>query len=140
MATIQVEIVSAEEAIWSGEGTMVFAPGVSGELGIAPRHTPLITALKPGDVRVEQENGEQQFFFISGGILEVQPHLVTVLSDTAIRGGDLDETAAQEAMKKAEEKLRDSSIGDADYADMKAELAAYAAQIRAIEKLKKLRR
>ena len=91
MATIQVEIVSAEEAIWSGEGTMVFAPGVSGELGIAPRHTPLITALKPGDVRVEQENGEQQFFFISGGILEVQPHLVTVLSDTAIRGGDLDE-------------------------------------------------
>ena len=139
MATIQVEIVSAEEAIWSGEGTMVFAPGVSGELGIAPRHTPLITPLKPGDVRVEMEDGEQQFFFISGGILEVQPHLVTVLSDTAIRGGDLDESAAQEAMKKAEEKLRDSSIGDADYADMKAELAAYAAQIRAIEKLKKLR-
>ncbi len=118
---------------------MVFAPGVSGELGIAPRHTPLITALKPGDVRVEQENGEQQFFFISGGILEVQPHLVTVLSDTAIRGGDLDETAAQDAMKRAEEKLKDASMDDVDYADMKAELAAFAAQIRAIEKLKKMR-
>ena len=140
MSTIQVEIVSAEEAIWSGEGTMVFAPGVSGELGIAPKHTPLITPLKPGDVRVEQENGEQQFFFISGGILEVQPHLVTVLSDTAIRGGDLDEAAAEEAMKSAEEKLKGASVDDADYADMKAELAAYAAQIRAIDKLKKLRK
>ncbi len=139
MATIQVEIVSAEEAIWSGRGTMVFAPGVAGELGIAPRHTPLITPLKPGDVRVEQENGEQQFFFISGGILEVQPYLITVLSDTAIRGGDLDQTAAQAAMKKAEDKLKDASAEDKNYADMKAELAAYAAQIRAIEKLKKLR-
>ncbi len=140
MSTIQVEIVSAEEEIWSGEGTMVYAPGVSGELGIAPKHTPLITPLKPGDVRVEQEGGEQQFFFISGGILEVQPHLVTVLSDTAIRGGDLDEAAAEESMKRAEEKLKGASEGDADYADMKAELAAFAAQIRAIDKLKKLKR
>jgi F-type H+-transporting ATPase subunit epsilon len=140
MSTIQVEIVSAEEAIWSGQGTMVFAPGVSGELGIAPKHTPLISPLKPGDVRVQLESGEQQFFFISGGILEVQPHLVTVLSDTAIRGGDLDETASQDAMKKAEEKLKGASENDADYADMKAELAAVAAQIRAIDKLKKLRR
>ena len=139
MATIQVEIVSAEEEIWSGEGTMVYAPGSAGELGIAPRHTPLITQLKPGDVRVEQENGEQQFFFISGGLLEVQPHLVTVLSDTALRGEDLDEDAAQAAMKQAEEKLKDTSMDDKDYADMKAELAAYAAQIRAIEKLKKIR-
>lgn len=139
MSTIQVEIVSAEEEIWSGEGTMVYAPGSSGELGIAPRHTPLITQLKPGDVRVEMENGEQQFFFISGGLLEVQPHLVTVLSDTALRGDDLDEEAAQAAMKQAEERLKDTSMDDRDYADMKAELAAYAAQIRAIEKLKKLR-
>ena len=139
MATIQVEIVSAEEEIWSGEGTMVFAPGSSGELGIAPRHTPLITQLKAGDVRVELENGEQQFFFITGGLLEVQPHLVTVLSDTALRGDDLDEDAAQAAMKQAEERLKDKSMEDKDYQDMKAELAAYAAQIRAIEKLKKLR-
>ena len=139
MATIQVEIVSAEEEIWSGEGTMVFAPGSSGELGIAPRHTPLITQLKAGDVRVELESGEQQFFFITGGLLEVQPHLVTVLSDTAMRGDDLDEDAAQAAMKQAEERLKDKSMEDKDYQDMKAELAAYAAQIRAIEKLKKLR-
>lgn len=140
MSTIQVEIVSAEEHIWSGESTMVFAPGTQGELGIAPKHTPLITQLKPGDVRVELESGEQQFFFISGGMLEVQPHVVTVLSDTAMRGDDLDEAQAQEAMKRAEEKLKDASMDDADYADMKAELAAYAAQIQAIEKLKSIRR
>ncbi|MYJ52850.1 MAG: F0F1 ATP synthase subunit epsilon [Gammaproteobacteria bacterium] len=139
MSTIRVEIVSAEEEIWSGEGTMVFAPGVSGELGIAPRHAPLITRLKPGDVRVETENGEQQFFFISGGLLEIQPNLVTVLSDTAMRGEDLDEEAAQAAMKRAEEKLKDTSMDAHDYAELKAELAAWAAQIRAIEKLKKLR-
>ncbi|MXZ80731.1 MAG: F0F1 ATP synthase subunit epsilon [Gammaproteobacteria bacterium] len=139
MSTIRVEIVSAEEEIWSGEGTMDFAPGVSGELGIAPRHAPLIIRLKPGDVRVETENGEQQFFFISGGLLEIQPNMVTVLSDTAMRGEDLDEEAAQAAMKRAEEKLKDTSMDDQDYADMKAELAAWAAQIRAIEKLKKLR-
>ena len=139
MSTIRVEIVSAEEEIWSGEGTMVFAPGVAGELGIAPRHTPLVTQLKPGDVRVEMEDGEQHFFFISGGLLEVQPHVVTVLSDTALRGEDLDEAQAQEAMKRAEEKLKDTSMEDKDYKDMKAELAAWAAQVRAIEKLKKMR-
>ena len=140
MSTIRVEIVSAEEEIWSGEGTMVFAPGSSGELGIAPRHTPLITPLNPGDVRVLLENGEQQFFFITGGILEVQPHMVTVLSDTALRGEDLDEDAAQAAMKLAEEKLKDASADDKGYDAMKAEVAAQAAQIRAIQKLKKLRR
>ena len=139
MSTIRVEIVSAEEEIWSGDGAMVFAPGVAGELGIAPQHTPLITALKPGDVRVEQANGEQQFFFISGGLLEIQPHLVTILSDTAIRGGDLDETAAEEAMKNAEEKLKSVALDDQGYAEMKAELASYAAQVRAIAKLKKMR-
>ena len=90
-------------------------------------------------MRVELESGEQQFFFITGGLLEVQPHLVTVLSDTAMRGDDLDEDAAQAAMKQAEERLKDKSMEDKDYQDMKAELAAYAAQIRAIEKLKKLR-
>ncbi len=139
MATIQVEIVSAEQSIWDGQGTMVFAPGIQGELGIAPRHAPLITRLKAGDVRVEQESGEQLFFFITGGLLEVQPYLVTVLSDTAMRADELDETAAQEAMKKAEEKLKATPLDDADYAEMKAELAAYAAQIRAIDKLKKIR-
>ena len=139
MSTIQVEIVSAEQPIWDGQGTMVFAPGVQGELGIALRHAPLITRLKAGDVRVEQENGEQLFFFITGGLLEVQPYLVTVLSDTAMRAEDLDESAAQEAMKKAEEKLKGVPMDDRDYANMKAELAAYAAQIRAIDKLKKLR-
>ena len=139
MTTIQVAIVSAEQPIWDGRGTMVFAPGIQGELGIAPRHTPLITRLKAGDVRVEQESGEQLFFFITGGLLEVQPHLVTILSDTAMRGDDLDESAAREAMKKAEEKLKRTTVDDRDYADMKAELAAYAAQIRAIDKLKKLR-
>ena len=118
---------------------MVFAPGIQGELGIAPRHAPLITRLKAGDVRVEQESGEQLFFFITGGLLEVQPYLVTVLSDTAMRADELDEAAAQESMKKAEEKLKATPMDDADYAEMKAELAAYAAQIRAIDKLKKIR-
>ncbi len=118
---------------------MVFAPGVQGELGIAPRHAPLITRLKAGDVRVEQENGEQLFFFITGGLLEVQPYLVTVLSDTAMRADELDESAAREAVKKAQEKLKEAAADDRDYADMKAELAAWAAQIRAIDKLKKLR-
>lgn len=139
MSTIRVEIVSAEQEIWSGEGTMVFAPGVAGELGIAPRHAPLITRLTSGDVRVQMEDGEQQFFFITGGLLEIQPNLVTVLSDTAMRGEQLDEEAAQSAMKRAEEKLKDANIGDKGYADMKAELAAWAAQVRAIEKLKKIR-
>ncbi len=118
---------------------MVFAPGVAGELGIAPKHAPLITTLKPGDVRVQMEDGDQQFFFISGGLLEVQPHLVTVLSDTVIRGDDLDEAAAREAQQKIEEKLKDTAPYDDDYAAMKAELAAYAAQVRAIEKLRKLK-
>ncbi len=139
MSTIQVEIVSAEQPIWDGQGTMVFVPGTQGELGIAPKHAPLITRLKAGDVRVEQESGEQLFFFITGGLLEVQPYLVTVLSDTAMRADDLDESAAQEAMKRAEDKLKETPMDDHSYAEMKAELAAYAAQIRAIDKLKKLR-
>ncbi len=138
MSRIHVDIVSAEEEIWSGEGSMVFAPGELGELGIAPGHTPLITCLKPGDVRVLQENQEQQFFYISGGILEVQPHVVTILSDTALRAHDLDEAAALESQRKAQEELRDGA-GEMDYAQAKAELANAVAQLRSIEKLRKLK-
>lgn len=139
MSTIQVEIVSAEEQIWSGKGTMVFAPGVMGELGIAPRHTPLITQLKPGDVRVQTEEGKEEFFFISGGLLEIQPDIVTVLSDTAIRAHDLDEAKAIEAKKRAEETMKDQG-SEMDYARAKAELAQIVAQLRSIEKIKELRR
>jgi len=136
MATIQVEIVSAEEQIFSGEAEMVYAPAVMGQVGIAPRHTPLISPLKPGEVRLDMGGGKEEFFFISGGILEVQPHLVTVLSDTAIRADDLDEAAALEAQKRAENALADQQ-SDLDVAKAKAELAAAAAQIQAIKKLKR---
>jgi F-type H+-transporting ATPase subunit epsilon len=134
--TIQVDIVSAEEQIFSGEAYMVYAPAVMGEVGIAPRHTPLISPLKPGEVRLDMGDGKEEFFFISGGILEVQPHLVTVLSDTAIRADDLDEAAAIEAQKRAEAALVDQH-SDLDIAKAKAELASLAAQIQAIKKLKK---
>jgi F-type H+-transporting ATPase subunit epsilon len=134
--TIQVDIVSAEEQIFSGEAYMVYAPAVMGEVGIAPRHTPLISPLKPGEVRLDMGDGKEEFFFISGGILEVQPHLVTVLSDTAIRADDLDEAAALEAQKRAEAALADQQ-SDLDIAKAKAELASLAAQIQAIKKLKK---
>jgi len=139
MATIQVEIVSAEENIWSGQGTMVFAPGIMGELGIAPRHTPLITQLKPGDVRVQTEDGKEEFFLIPGGILEIQPDIVTVLSDTAIRAHDLDEAKAIEAQKRAEDAMKDQG-SEMDYARAKAELAQIVAQLRSIEKIKELRK
>lgn len=139
MATIKVEIVSAEENIWSGLGTMVFAPGIMGELGIAPRHTPLITQLKPGDVRVQTEDGTEEFFFISGGILEIQPDIVTVLSDTAIRAKDLDEAKAIAAQKRAEDAMKDQD-SEMDYARAKAELIQIAAQLRSIEKIKEMRK
>jgi len=139
MSTIRVEIVSAEESIWCGEGSMVFAPGELGELGIAPKHTPLITRLKPGDVRVQREDGEEKFFFISGGLLEVQPHLVSILSDTAIRADDLDQAAAEAARKRAEEAIRDQTSA-MEYAQAKAELANAVAQLRAIEKLREIRK
>ena len=134
--TIHVDVVSDEEAIYSGQAEMVFAPGKMGELGIAPRHAPLITQLKPGEVRVASEGKEELAFFISGGMLEVQPHVVTVLADTAIRAKDLDEAAALEAKKRAEEALanRDSAI---DYAKAQAELAEAAAQLQAISRLRK---
>jgi F-type H+-transporting ATPase subunit epsilon len=134
--TIKVDIVSAEEQIFSGEAYMVFAPAVMGELGIAPRHTPLISPLKPGEIRLDMGDGKEEYFFISGGILEVQPHLVTVLSDTAIRADDLDEAAALEAKKRAEEALADQQ-SDLDVAKARAELAAAAAQIAAIKKFRK---
>ena len=139
MSTIQVEIVSAEEAIWTGTGIMVFAPAEMGEVGIAPQHAPLLTRLKPGEVRVQQENGDEQFFFISGGLLEVQPNLVTVLSDTAVRAADLDEAQALEAQQKAERDLQDKT-SKMDLAKAKAELIQATAQLRALQKLRQTRR
>jgi F-type H+-transporting ATPase subunit epsilon len=133
--TIHVDIVSAEEQIFSGPAEMVYAPAVMGEVGIAPRHTPLISPLKPGEVRLDLGGGKEEFFFISGGILEVQPHVVTVLSDTAIRADDLDEAAALEAKKRAEAALVDQK-SDLDVAKARAEIAAAAAQIAAIKKLR----
>jgi len=133
--TTHVDIVSAEEEIWSGKATMVFAPGVMGELGIAPRHTPLLTRLKAGEVRVKGENGEDESFFISGGMLEIQPHVVTVLSDTAVRADDLDEAAAIEAKQRAEEAMQNKK-SEMDFARAKAELMEAAAMVETIKKLK----
>lgn len=137
--TIHVDIVSAEGAIHSGLAAMVYVPGEMGELGIAPRHTALITRLKPGDVRVEEENGEQEHFYVSGGMLEVQPSVVTVLADTAIRAHDLDEAAAMDAKRRAEEALA-GKTAEFEYAKAQAELAEAVAQLRAIEKLRKMKR
>jgi len=134
--TIHVDIVSAETEIFSGPAEMVFAPGEMGELGIAPRHTPLLTRLKPGEVRVKQPEGEDLFFFVSGGMLEIQPHVVTVLADTALRAKDIDEAAAIAAKERAEQALRDKK-GDMDYARAQAELAESIAQLRTLEKLRK---
>jgi F-type H+-transporting ATPase subunit epsilon len=133
-----VDIVSAEAAIHSGQATMVYAPGEMGELGIAPRHTALITRLKPGDVRVENESGEIEHFYVSGGMLEVQPHVVTVLADTAIRAHDLDEAAAVEAKRRAEDALA-GRAAEFEYAKAQVELAEAVAQLRAIEKLRKMK-
>ena len=138
-ATIQVEIVSAEREIWSGTATAVFATALLGEVGIYPRHAPMLTMLKPGEIRVQFEDGSEEDFFVSGGMLEVQPHIVTVLSDTAIRAEDLDEAAALEARNKAEQAMKDSSA-DMDYAKAKSELVEAAAQLQAIQKLRKRRK
>ena len=115
---------------------MVFATGIAGELGISPRHTPLITQLKAGPVRVQDEAGEEQFFFVSGGILEVQPHIVTVMADTAMRGEDLDQAAAQAAKAEAERELADRT-GEMEVAEAQAKLLEAVAQLRAMEHLKK---
>lgn len=137
--TIHVDVVSAEESIFSGEAEFVALPGESGELGIYPKHTPLITRIKPGAVRIKiAGQAEDEFVFVAGGILEVQPDTVTVLADTAIRGHDLDEAKAAEAKKLAEEALvnRDAGI---DYAQAQAELASAIAQLAAIQKLRSKR-
>ena len=133
--TLHVDIVSAEAEIFSGTATMVFAPAEMGEVGIAPRHTPLLTRLKPGEVRVQTQEGEELSFFVSGGMLEIQPHVVTVLSDTAIRADDLDEAQALEAKARAEKLLADRSA-DIDYAKAQSELAQSMAQLAAIKKLR----
>jgi len=138
MATIHVDIVSAEGEIFSGEASMVFAPAAMGDIGIAPRHAPLLTTLRPGEVRVQTPGGEEQFFFVGGGALEIQPHLVTVLADTALRAKDIDEAAALQAKQRAEEALKDR--GDKiDTAKAQAELASAVAQLKALEKLRKIR-
>jgi F-type H+-transporting ATPase subunit epsilon len=139
MATIHVDIVSAEGEIFSGEAAMVFAPAAMGDIGIAPRHAPLLTTLRPGEVRVQTAGGEEQFFYVSGGAIEIQPHLITVLADTALRAKDIDEAAAMQAKQRAEEALRDRT-GAVELAEAQAELARAAAQIKAIEKLRKLRK
>ena len=134
--TIQCDIVSAQDEIWSGDATQVFATGVSGELGIYPRHTPLITQLKPGPVRVVDADGKEEFFFCGGGIIEVMPHMVTVLADTAMRGEDLDATAAQQAKEEAERELADRTEA-MEVAQAQAKLAEAMAQLQALEQLRK---
>jgi F-type H+-transporting ATPase subunit epsilon len=136
-ATIHVDVVSAEEAIFSGEAAFVVLPGEAGELGIYPRHTPLITRIKPGALRIfPVGGGEEQVIFVAGGILEVQPKLITVLADTAIRGADLDEAKATEALKRAEE-ARAKAQDKQEIAAVEGELAMLAAQLAAIRKLRK---
>jgi F-type H+-transporting ATPase subunit epsilon len=131
--TMHIDIVSAEAEIFSGTVTMVYAPAEMGEVGIAPRHAPLLTRLKPGEVRVQTQEGEELSFFVSGGMLEVQPHVVTVLADTAIRAADLDEAQALEARERADKSA------DLDYAKAQAELAQSMAQLAAIRKLRETR-
>ena len=135
MATIHVDIVSAEGEIHSGDANMVYAPASMGELGIAPRHAPLLTTLKPGEVRVEDTDGKEHFFYITGGMLEIQPHLVTVLADTALRGEQLDEAAALKAQQEAEAALAGASE-ETDMKQAQLELAEAQARFRAAQRLK----
>lgn len=133
--TIHVDVVSAEEQIYSGEAEFVVLPGLEGELGIYPRHTPLFTQIKPGSVRIKPPNGAEELVFVQGGFLEVQPHVVTVLADTAIRAKDLDEKAALEAKRSAEEAMQNKSSKE-EIAHAEAELSAALAQLEAIRKLR----
>ena len=135
-ATIHVDVVSAEESIFSGEAEFVVLPGEAGELGIYPRHTPLITRIRPGAVRIKKPGGEEELVFVAGGILEVQPKVITVLADTAIRGSDLAEAKAQEALKQAEE-ARARAKDKQEIATVEGELSMLAAQLAAIRKLRK---
>lgn len=137
--TMKLDIVSAEAEIFSGEVNAVFAPAIMGDVGIYPKHTPLVTRLKPGEVKIQVDGEEDQFIFVSGGLLEVQPEVVTVLSDTALRAEDLDESMALQAKQQAEESLADMQ-SDIDSARALAELAESAAQLRMIEKLRKIKR
>ena len=137
MATIKCDIVSAEAEIFHGQATMVIASGEMGELGIAPRHAPLITRLKPGQVRVIPESGEEQFFYVSGGILEVQPSVVTILADTAIRAKDIDENSARKAKEEAERVI--ANRGEAmEVAEAQAQLAMATAQLEALERFRRM--
>ena len=136
MNTIHVDVVSAEESIFSGEARFVALPGEGGELGIYPRHTPLITRIKAGSVRIEMADGGEEFVFVAGGMLEVQPHCVTVLSDTAVRGKDLDEEKANEAKAAAEEALKNAK-SELDIAKIQSEIAIMAAEISAARKFLK---
>ena len=135
MSTIQVDIVSVEGHIWSGEANLVIAPARMGEVGIAPRHAPMLTTLRPGDLRVQREGQEELFFYVTGGILEVQPKKITVLADTALRAEQLDESAADEARKKAEEALKGAGNKE-DLAHAQMQLVEAAARYRAAQKLK----
>ncbi|HTS54324.1 MAG TPA: F0F1 ATP synthase subunit epsilon [Burkholderiales bacterium] len=135
--TIHVDVVSAEESIFSGEAEFVVLPGEAGELGIYPRHTPLITRIRPGSVRIRMPGeAQEQLIFVAGGILEVQPNVITVLADTAIRGQDLDEAKAREALQRAEE-ARSNAKGKEELATVEGELASLAAQLAAIRRLRK---
>lgn len=136
MSTIHVDVVSAEESIFSGEASFVALPGEAGELGIYPKHAPLITRIKPGAVRILKTDNTEELVFVAGGILEIQPHVVTVLADTAIRGHDLDEAKATDAKKRAEEAMANAK-SDMDLAKAQGEFAMMAAQLAAISKLRK---
>jgi F-type H+-transporting ATPase subunit epsilon len=137
--TIHIDIVSAEKQIFSGLAEMVFAPAVAGEVGITPRHAPLLSPLRAGEVRVKINPEQEEFFFISGGILEIQPHVVTVLADTAVRAKELDEAAAIEAKQRAEKTLADKQ-SNIDYAKAQAELIEAMAQLQTIQKLRNQRK
>ena len=134
--TIHVDIVSAEQEIFSGLAEMVFAPAIMGEVGIAPHHTPLLTQLAPGEVRLKLPGGKEEAYYISGGMLEVQPHVVTILSDTAIRAEDLDEAAVLKAKEEAERQLHDRTA-DFEYAKVLAEQSELEAQLQSIQRLRK---
>lgn len=134
--TMHVDIVSAEREIFSGLAEMLFAPAAMGEVGVLPRHTPVLTFLRPGEVRVRKPGGEEEFFYVSGGVLEIQPHVVTVLSDTALRAKDIDEAAALEAKQRAEQALKDKT-SEMEYAQAEKELAEAVAQLQALQRLRK---